>query len=243
MKAKLLEITSLNKQFGGITAISNISFSVEENRIIGLIGPNGSGKTTLFNCITGYFPATSGNVSFNGCDITGMKPDKLCRLGMVRTWQRVKPLGSLSVLENVMVGAFVKTRAAGESRKIAREQLEMLGMGSLESTTAAKLPIGLKKKLELARAMAAGPKLLLLDEICGGLNFTETQELLEIIRLIREKGTSIVFIEHDMQAVTGLCDRIVVLKSGEKLTEGLPSDITNDPAVIAAYLGTENSHD
>lgn len=242
MKEKLLEITSLSKHFGGNAAVSNVSFDVEEEMILGLIGPNGSGKTTLFNCITGYYPLSSGSVRFIGRDITGMKPDKACRLGMVRTWQRVKPLGSLSVLENVMIGAFAKTRSPVRSKQIALERLEMLGMGGLGPKAAGKLPIGLKKKLELARALATGPKLLLLDEICGGLNYSETQELLETIRGIRENGTAIVFIEHDMKAVTGLCDRIVVLKSGEKLAEGLPSEITSNPAVIAAYLGAGYGH-
>ncbi|NTW57159.1 MAG: ABC transporter ATP-binding protein [Chlorobiaceae bacterium] len=242
MTAPLLEITSLSKYFGGNAAVSDVSFSVEKQRIVGLIGPNGSGKTTLFNCITGYYPAASGRVRFCGCDITGMKPDRVCRLGMVRTWQRVKPLAGLNVLENVMTGAFCRTRSASEARKIALHRLEMLGLDNVAQKTAGDLPIGLKKKLELARALATGPKLLLLDEVCGGLNFTETQELLEIIRGIREKGTAVVFIEHDMKAVTGLCDRIVVLKSGEKLAEGLPSEITSNPAVIAAYLGTGYSH-
>ncbi len=242
MMAPLLEITSLSKHFGGNAAVSDVSFSVEEQRIVGLIGPNGSGKTTLFNCITGYYPASSGRVWFSGRDVTGMKPDRVCRLGMVRTWQRVKPLAGLSILENVMTGAFCRTRSATEARMIAHEQLRVIGMENVTQKTAGDLPIGLKKKLELARALATGPKLLLLDEVCGGLNNTETQELLEIIRGIREKGTAVVFIEHDMKAVTRLCDRIVVLKSGKKLAEGLPSEITSNPAVIAAYLGTGYSH-
>ncbi|TLU83144.1 MAG: ABC transporter ATP-binding protein [Chlorobium sp.] len=242
MKKKLLEIISLSKHFGGNTAISNVSFNVEEGLIVGLIGPNGSGKTTLFNCITGYYSLTSGSVMFDGHDITRIKPDKACRIGMVRTWQRVKPLGNLNVLENVMIGAFSKTRSAGESRKIALAQLDLLGMSELSSNTAGDLPIGLKKKLELARALATSPKLLLLDEICGGLNNTETLELMETIRIIRNNGVSIVFIEHDMKAVTGLCDRIVVLKSEQKLVEGTPSDITGNHDVIAAYLGKGYKH-
>jgi branched-chain amino acid transport system ATP-binding protein len=242
MKEPMLEIVSLSKRFGGLAAVSDVSFSVEKGMITGLIGPNGSGKTTLFNCITGVYPLTSGRVMFDGRNITGIKPDSACRLGMVRTWQRVKPLPSMSVLENVMTGAFAQSRSRSIARKIATEKLELIGMGNLSSKAAGELPIGFKKKLELARALATGPKLLLLDEICGGLNPTETHELMDTIRNIRVNGTTIMFIEHDMKAVTGLSDRIVVLKSGEKLAEGIPSEITSNPAVISAYLGTGYRH-
>jgi branched-chain amino acid transport system ATP-binding protein len=237
MSTQLLEIREVSKHFGGNAAVSKVSFSVGERQIVGLIGPNGSGKTTLFNCITGHYHLSSGEVILEGRRITNMAPDRVCRLGMVRTWQRVKPLENISVLDNVMVGAFARVRSAAESRAQAMEQLKVVGLADLAGKPAGALSIGLKKKLELARALATRPKILLLDEICGGLNHTETDGLLEIIRNIRKNGATIIFIEHDMKAVTGICERIVVLNSGEKLAEGLPSEITSNQAVIAAYLG------
>jgi branched-chain amino acid transport system ATP-binding protein len=233
----LLHISHVSKHFGGNVAVSDVSFSVDEKEIFGLIGPNGAGKTTLFNCMTGFFPATSGEVIFDNKKINALRPDEVCRLGMVRTWQRVKPLGSLTVLENVMIGAFSMTNSAKEAEAIARENLLLVGLADYADKLAGSLPIGLKKKLELARVLATHPKMLLLDEICGGLNHTETDTILEIIRRVRKQGATIVFIEHDMKAVTSICDRIVVLNSGEKLAEGTPEEITNNPDVIAAYLG------
>jgi branched-chain amino acid transport system ATP-binding protein len=176
-------------------------------------------------------------VIFDNKKINTLRPDEVCHLGMVRTWQRVKPLGSLTVLENVMVGAFSITNSMREAEVIARENLQSVGLNEYAGKSAGSLPIGLKKKLELARVLATHPKMLLLDEICGGLNHTETGSILDIIRSVREKGATIVFIEHDMKAVTSICDRIVVLNSGEKLAEGTPEEITNNPDVIAAYLG------
>jgi branched-chain amino acid transport system ATP-binding protein len=233
----LLHISHVSKHFGGNVAVSDVSFSVEEKQIFGLIGPNGAGKTTLFNCITGFFPATSGDVIFDTKKINTLRPDQVCKLGMARTWQRVKPLGSLTVLENVMVGAFSVTSSTREAEAIAQEQLKVVGLSDYTTKSAGSLPIGLKKKLELARVLATRPKMLLLDEICGGLNHTETDTILDIIRSIRKKGATIIFIEHDMKAVTSICDQIVVLNSGGKLAEGTPAEITNNPDVIAAYLG------
>lgn len=233
----LLRVSHVSKHFGGNVAVHDVSFAVDEKQIVGLIGPNGAGKTTLFNCITGFFSVTSGEVIFDIKKINDLRPDEVCRLGMARTWQRVKPLGSLSVLENVMVGAFSVTNKARQAEEIAIEQLKSMGLTDYASKSAGSLPIGLKKKLELARVLATHPKLLLLDEICGGLNHTETDAILDIIRTIRQRGATIVFIEHDMKAVTSICDRIVVLNSGEKLAEGTPEEITNNPDVIAAYLG------
>jgi len=233
----LLHISHVSKRFGGNVAVSDVSFSVDEKQIVGLIGPNGAGKTTLFNCITGFFPVTSGDVIFDNKKINTLRPDEVCRLGMVRTWQRVKPLGSLTVLENVMIGAFSITNVIGKAEAIAWENLLTVGLMDYACKSAGSLPIGLKKKLELARVLATHPRVLLLDEICGGLNHTETDTILEIIRGVRQKGATIVFIEHDMKAVTSICDRIVVLNSGEKLAEGTPEEITNNPDVIDAYLG------
>jgi len=233
----LLHISHVSKHFGGNVAVSDVSFSVEERQIFGLIGPNGAGKTTLFNCITGFFPATLGEVIFDTKKVNTLRPDQVCKLGMARTWQRVKPLGSLTVLENVMVGAFSVTNSTKEAEAIAQEQLKVVRLSDYTTKSAGSLPIGLKKKLELARVLATRPKMLLLDEICGGLNHTETDTILDIIRGIRKKGATIIFIEHDMKAVTSICDQIVVLNSGEKLAEGTPGEITTNPDVIAAYLG------
>ncbi|NTW52442.1 MAG: ABC transporter ATP-binding protein [Chlorobiaceae bacterium] len=237
MSGHLLHIDHVSKHFGGNVAVSEVSFSVDKKQIFGLIGPNGAGKTTLFNCITGYYPVTSGQIAFNGSSINNRRPDQVCRLGMARTWQRVKPLCSLSVLENVMVGAFASTNSPRKAEAFARDQLTAVGLDDHAGKPAGSLPIGLKKKLELARVLATRPKMLLLDEICGGLNHTETEIILEIIRKLRSSGITIVFIEHDMRAVTSICDRIVVLNSGQKLAEGTPAEITSNPAVIAAYLG------
>ena len=233
----LLHISHVSKHFGGNVAVSDVSFSVDEQQIFGLIGPNGAGKSTLFNCMTGFFPASSGEVIFDNKKINALRPDEVCRLGMVRTWQRVKPLGSLTVLENVMIGAFSITSVTREAEAIALENLRSVGLMDYAGKLAGSLPVGLKKKLELARVLATHPKMLLLDEICGGLNPTETGIILDIICGVRQKGATIVFIEHDMKAVTSICDRIVVLNSGEKLAEGTPEEITNNPDVIDAYLG------
>jgi len=237
MNQHLLDIRHICKQFGGNAAVSDVSFSVDEKQIIGLIGPNGAGKTTLFNCMTGFYPVTSGDVIFNEKKINNLRPDEVCRSGMVRTWQSVKPLASLTVMENVMIGAFSNTNSIREAEEIAIEQLQLVALTDYAGKKAGSLPIGIKKKLELARVLATRPKLLLLDEICGGLNKTETDTILAIIRDIRTNGATIVFIEHDMKAVTSLCDWIVVLNSGEKLAEGTPEEITHNPEVIAAYLG------
>jgi branched-chain amino acid transport system ATP-binding protein len=237
MNVPLLKIDHVSKHFGGNIAVSDVSFVVEEKLIFGLIGPNGAGKTTLFNGITGFFPLTSGEVLFNNRKINNLRPDAVCRLGMVRTWQRVKPLCGMSVLENVMIGAFSVTGVASEARELAMVQLEQVGLSGYAFRPAGALSIGLKKKLELARVLATRPKMVLLDEICGGLNHTETAAILQLIRDVREQGTTILFIEHDMKAVTSICDRIVVLNSGLKLAEGTPAEITGNPDVIAAYLG------
>jgi branched-chain amino acid transport system ATP-binding protein len=237
MSDSLLQVDRLTRRFGGNVAVSEVSFTVQKGEILGLIGPNGAGKTTLFNCITGYIAASSGSVIFDGRRIDGLRPDSVCRLGMVRTWQRVKPLATMSVIENVMIGAFLGTSSPKEARASALQHLKVTGLDSYAERPAGVLPIGLKKKLELARVMATRPKMILLDEICGGLNQTESASLLDLIRMLRKEGITILFIEHDMQSVTALCDRIVVLNSGEKLAEGTPQEITTHPGVIAAYLG------
>jgi branched-chain amino acid transport system ATP-binding protein len=242
MITHLLQINQVSKHFGGNIAVEDVSFSVEDGQIFGLIGPNGAGKTTLFNCITGYFPATSGDIIFDNNKINNLRPDEVCKLGMARTWQKVKPLGSLTVLENVMVGAFAITDNRDEAEQTAIEYINMVGLTDSADKLAGSLPIGLKKKLELARVLATKPKMLLLDEICGGLNHTETEGILNLIRDIRTTGTTIIFIEHDMKAVCSVCDYVVCLNSGGLLAQGTPAEITSNPDVIKAYLGTGGNH-
>jgi branched-chain amino acid transport system ATP-binding protein len=235
----ILEIKHVSKFFGGLAANSDVSFDVEERTIVGLIGPNGAGKTTLFNCITGYYPPSRGEIVFDGRRMNGLLPDKVCKLGMVRTWQKVRPLTNLSVLDNVVVGALCRTNSVKEARDIAHQQLRVVRLEERATVLAGALPIGDRKKLEVARALATRPKLLLLDEIMGGLNPAESEEIIQLILEIRAGGVTQMVIEHDMKAIMRLSDRIVVLNSGEKLAEGNPKEIVENPKVVEAYLGPE----
>jgi branched-chain amino acid transport system ATP-binding protein len=233
----MLEIHKVYKLFGGLAANSDVSFSVEQGMIMGLIGPNGAGKTTLFNCITGYYPPSKGDVIFKGARLNGLQPDKVCRLGMVRTWQKVRPLAKMTVLDNVMVGALVRTASLKVAREVAHEQLGIVRMDHRSSFVAGGLPIGERKKLEIARALATKPEMVLLDEVMGGLNTGEKEEIIQLILELKKRGFTQVVIEHDMKAIMRISDRIVVLNSGEKLTEGSPTEVAHNPDVIAAYLG------
>jgi branched-chain amino acid transport system ATP-binding protein len=235
----ILQIRHVSRFFGGLAANLDISFDVEAGTVTGLIGPNGAGKTTLFNCITGYHRPSKGDIVFDGRRINGRRPDQVCRLGMVRTWQKVRPLANLPVLDNVMVGAFCRTGSAGLARQIALEQLRLVGLEGKAALPAGALPIGERKKLEVARVLATKPRLLLLDEVMGGLNPAESEEIIQLIVSIREQGITQIVIEHDMKAIMRLSDRIVVLSSGEKLAEGAPKEIVANPQVIEAYLGAE----
>ncbi len=235
----ILEIRHVSKFFGGLAANSDVSFDVGEAEIVGLIGPNGAGKTTLFNCIVGYYPPSKGEVVFDGRRMNGLQPDKICKLGMARTWQKVRPLTNLSVLDNVVVGALRRTNSVKEAREHAHEQLRVVGLDRKSSLSAGALPIGERKKLEVARVLATRPKMLLLDEVMGGLNPAESEEIIQLIMAIRTKGITQMVIEHDMKAIMRLSDRIVVLNSGEKLAEGVPKEIVENPQVIEAYLGAE----
>ena len=237
----MLEIKHVSKFFGGLAANSDVSFSVEEGSIMGLIGPNGAGKTTLFNCITGYYPPSKGEVIFNGRRMNGLQPDKVCKLGMVRTWQKVRPLAKLSVVDNVMVGALARTSSLKKAREMALEQLKVVRMEHRADFIAGGLPIGERKKLEVARALATQPKLLLLDEVMGGLNPAESEEIIQLILDIRGRGLTQMVIEHDMKAIMRISDRIVVLTSGEKLTEGTPEEVVSNQDVIDAYLGESHA--
>ena len=234
----LLEISHVFKFFGGLAANSDIVCSVESGMIMGLIGPNGSGKTTLFNCITGYYPPSRGDIVFKGQRLNGLKPDRVCKLGMARTWQKVRPLAKLSVLENVMVGALARTSSLKVARQAATHQLELMRMEKKANVLAGSLSIGERKKLEVARVLATQPELVLLDEVMGGLNPVESEEIIELILDIKKRGLTQMVIEHDMKAIMRISDRVVVLNSGEKLAEGTPQEIVRNPDVITAYLGS-----
>ena len=233
----ILEIKHVSKFFGGLAANSDVSFAMEEGMIMGLIGPNGAGKTTLFNCITGYYPPSKGEVLFKGQRMNGLQPDKVCKLGMARTWQMVRPLAKLTVLDNVMVGALCRTGSLKVARDIAHEQLKVVGLTHKDNFLAGGLPIGERKKLEVARVLATKPELLLLDEVMGGLNPAESDDLIQLILDIKNHGITQMVIEHDMKAIMRISDRIVVINSGEMLAEGSPEEIVNNPDVVTAYLG------
>ena len=233
----MLDIRGVSKHFGGLAANSDVSFSVEAGTIVGLIGPNGAGKTTLFNCITGYYPPTRGEILFKGARLHGLQPDDVCRLGMVRTWQKVRPLANMSVLDNVMVGALVRTWSLRTARDAAMAQLAIVGLDRKPHHPAGSLPIGERKKLEVARALATRPEMLLLDEVMGGLNPAESEEIIGLVLDLRKRGLTMMVIEHDMKAIMRISDRIVVLNSGEKLAEGTPEEVSANPDVVAAYLG------
>jgi branched-chain amino acid transport system ATP-binding protein len=237
--SSLLEVRGVSKRFGGLLAVSDVSFSLDEGQILGLIGPNGAGKTTLFNVVNGVYKADGGTISFLGKDITGSSPDKVVHLGLARTHQIVKPLNDLTLLDNVTVGAcfgreYLDLKAA---RKVALEVLQLVGLGDRAEMIARSLTIAGKKRLEVARALAAKPKLLLLDEVLAGLNPTEVALMIDLVRKIRDGGVSVFMIEHLMQAIMSLSDRIVVLNLGRKLAEGRPDEVVHNPDVVEAYLG------
>jgi len=236
---KILELQTVRKYFGGIKAVESFSLDVNEGDIVGLIGPNGAGKSTLFNCVAGVFPPTAGDILFLGEKINGQKPWDLCHKGLARTFQIVKPFASRSVLYNVMVGAFATTDKRSEAEQRAREVLQHLNMDDKKDQRAGNLTIADRKRLEIARALATRPKLLLLDEVMAGLRPTEVDEMVAIIKRLREGGMTIFVIEHIMRAIMALSDRIAVLHFGTKIAEGNPQEITRDERVIKAYLGED----
>ena len=236
---RILELTKVRKSFGGIKAVEEFSLSVEEGEILGLIGPNGAGKSTLFNCIAGVFPPTSGEIVFRGEKIINQRPWDLCRKGLARTFQIVKPFATRSVLYNVMVGAFATTDKRAEAERWALEVLRHLHMEDRKDMRAGNLTIADRKRLEIAKALATRPKLLLLDEVMAGLRPTEVDEMVAIIKRLREGGMTIFVIEHIMRAIMALSDRIAVLHFGTKIAEGPPHAMAHDERVVKAYLGEE----
>lgn len=235
----LLELKNLVKAFGGLKAVNDVSFQVEKGEIFGLIGPNGSGKTTIFNCINNYYPITAGDVVFKGNSIKGVKTHKICHLGIGRTFQVVKPLARMTVLENVTASAFCRVNSIKEAQDEASEVLGFCNLTGEKDKLAKSLPIGGRKRLEIARALATKPELLLLDETAAGLNPSELDEAIDLIKKIRDKGITILIVEHIMKVIMTISDRIHAINFGQTIAHGTPEEVANNPAVIEAYLGEE----
>jgi len=239
---QVLKTESLTIRFGGLTAVSNVNLHIKQDELVGVIGPNGAGKTTLFSIITGCYAPTEGKVFFDGQEITRWKPNKVTCHGLCRTFQITRPFQHLTVLENVLVGSLWYENNMGDARCIARHALEQVGLLPIAEQKAIGLPIGHRKKLELARVLAANPKIVLLDEVMGGLTPQEVKEMSEVISNIHKSGIGVVMIEHVMSAVMALSQRIIVLNQGQVIATGTPEEVRNNAQVIEAYLGKKYRH-
>lgn len=237
---RILEGEGVTKHFGGLAAILNVDFHVDQGEIVGLIGPNGAGKTTLFNLISAALNLSSGVIKFKGEKISGLKPHQICRTGVARTFQSVKVFGNIPIFGNVLLGSLFGTSSgmsSADATREAMESLEFVGLSAAKAIPAKDLTLANQKRLEVARALATKPELLLLDELVAGLNPAETAQAMELVTRIRDRGITILMIEHVMKAIMSVCDRIMVLHHGEKIAEGTPSEITNNQTVIEVYLG------
>jgi branched-chain amino acid transport system ATP-binding protein len=234
----LLDVKGVTKRYGGLTANADITFDVNEGEIVGIIGPNGAGKSTLFDLITGFQPLDAGRVLFDGHDITGLRPDRISGLGVARTFQKLKPFPDLTVTENVIVGALARTANMKVARQQALESLAFVDLLEKRNSFARELSTGQRKRLELARGLAMNPRLILMDEVTGGVDQRTIPGLVELVLQLKQRGTTIVTIEHNMQVIMRLADRILALHAGRRIAFGLPENVRADPTVVDAYLGT-----
>jgi branched-chain amino acid transport system ATP-binding protein len=238
-RVALLEVSKVTKRFGGLVAVHQLDMAINEGQILGLIGPNGAGKTTVFNMIAGYYKPDGGRIIFQGRDITGLKPYEVCQRGIARTFQTTKPFLESSLVDNVVIGALMQDHNVGNAKKIALNIIDMLGFGDRAYVSGHELTVPDRKRLEMARTLATGAKLLLLDEPMAGLTPAEKAHTISLLQRINKQGITLVVIEHDMKAIMTLCPYIVLLDRGEKLVEGTPQEVTSDPRAITAYLGEE----
>ncbi|WP_170942025.1 ABC transporter ATP-binding protein [Noviherbaspirillum denitrificans] len=237
MSRKILEVKSISKRFGGLQAVSNLSFDIAEGEILGLLGPNGAGKTTAFNLIAGFFQADEGDIRFEGKQIRGMLPYQVCSAGIARTFQLSKPFGGLSALENVMVGAFAQARSRTAAQDEAHAVLDFLGMADKADIDANDLTAFDKRKLELGRALATKPRLLLMDEVVAGATPCEAGEMVDLVKRVRDRGVTVLIVEHVMKVIMGLSDRVIVMEQGRLIANGVPSEVVRMPEVLKAYFG------
>jgi len=239
----MLEVSSLTMRFDGLVAVNAVDMAVAEGEILGLIGPNGAGKTTLFNVVAGVFPPTAGTVTFAGMRIDGRSPDQICKLGLARTFQIPQVFHSMTVLESIAVGAYLRHRNVAAARERAGAVAARVGLGARLDVPTDALTTAERKRLEVARALVTEPRMILLDEVMAGLNHAEVNRMLELVSQVRDDGTTVLFVEHNLHAVMKICDRIVVLDHGVKIADGLPQAVMDEPEVVKAYLGTAAESD